>query len=132
MINPARGEVAIRLAGKDYALRPSMAFIAEVEGAIGPLTAQFAALREGTWKVTDLIAIVQAGLRHERGLGEAAIAEAVFRAGPGRLREAALALVAQTLMGEEDEAEAAEAATGTEAGASEAAAGNAPGGPPAR
>ena len=104
MANKHRGEVAITLpiAGreKQFALRPTFAFIAKVEAecdcGLWELAHRFA---DGDWRVTDLVSVVSAGLAHDRSLAPRDIRDAVFEAGPIRLLPAAIALCGNAAAG---------------------------------
>jgi len=98
MANPTRGEVAITLAGKDYAMRPTMAFIAEAAAAHGSLIALIERFGRNRWTVAELAGVIALALRDE-GPGPRAIAEAVHEAGPVHFVEPVLRLCHNALTG---------------------------------
>ena len=100
MANTVRGEVAITLAGQDYALRPTMRFIAEVEDAHGSLIALLRRLHDGTWMVSEVTSVIALALDGDDGLGTDDIADAVHEAGPLPCAEQLTLLLSNALLGE--------------------------------
>lgn len=99
MANEARGEVAVTLAGKDYAMRPSMAFIAEVEAAHGSLIGLVERFGRNRWTVAELTGVIALALGHEAGLIARDVAEAVHEGGPVHFVEPVLRLCHNALTG---------------------------------
>jgi Phage tail tube protein, GTA-gp10 len=99
MVNPIRGEVAIRLAGKDYAMRPTMRFIAETEAAYGSLIGLLERFGRNGWTVAELAGVIRLALAHEAGLDARTVAEAVHEAGPAHLLAPVLTLCHNALTG---------------------------------
>jgi len=127
--NPQRGEVVLRLDGRDRLLRPTFAFVARCEAACGPLPALLQRLAEpGAWRITDLVRVVEAALSDEPAAPTfEAVGEAVVRTGPLTVLPAAVALLVAALTGGETAGDgpAGEAPAGKEPEA-EAPAGKAP------
>jgi hypothetical protein len=64
MANPHRGEVAVTLDGHSFTLRPSWEALVEIEQATGVGIMQLAAaFATGRFRVTDLHAVLMAGLK---------------------------------------------------------------------
>ena len=99
MVNPTRGEVAVRLGGKDYAMRPTMRFIAEAEAAHGSLIGLVERFGLNRWTVAELAGVIRLALAHETELDERAVAEAVHEAGPAHLLVPVLTLCHNALTG---------------------------------
>src|SRR5690348_2529325 len=65
MANPRRGEVALRLAGRDHTLRLTLNALAEIEAALGAgdLSGLGRRLAGGSLRAADLVALLGATLR---------------------------------------------------------------------
>jgi len=62
--NPERGEVEIELGGKAYPMRPSYRALKEIEATTGrPIMGLLLDGREGGFRVSDLAAVVTAGIQ---------------------------------------------------------------------
>lgn len=81
--NPVRGEVALRLDGRSFVLRPSFAALVATEGEVGPLFGLIERAGEGKLALHELAAVLwhclaspPEGMTRE-AFGEALLAEGV-------------------------------------------------------
>jgi len=87
MANKLRGEMPLSLGDKEFTLSPTMAAIADIEDAFGGLPDICTRLREGQWKVTEIVGITAILLRSEK-LGRAALQESIMDASPAAVATA--------------------------------------------
>ena len=105
MANPHRGEVALTLGGRSFALRPTFAAIAEIETRCGQgLVALARRLTAGDIRVSDFAVIITAGLK---AAGEPArydkVGELVLEEGVGALAPAVGEFLRQAIAGGREE-----------------------------
>ncbi|WP_022730057.1 GTA-gp10 family protein [Fodinicurvata sediminis] len=128
--NPQRGEVMLTLNGRTHRLRPTFAFVARAEAALGPLPDLAERLVAGQgWRIGEVVTLLAIALQEgalEEGpeaLSEPEIEDRLLRAGAARLLPVAAQLLIQALAGEDkDGGGTAEAAPGKPGGASTGAA----------
>lgn len=58
MVNKARGEIALTIADKTYAIRPTFSLIAELEDQFNSLMDIGQKLESGDWRITDLVRLL--------------------------------------------------------------------------
>lgn len=96
--NPLRGDVALRLGGQDFVLRPSFAALVAAEGEVGPLFGLIERAGEGQLALRELAAVMwhcldgaPEGLTRD-GFGEALMAEGLAAVMPA-FRQLAVAIL---------------------------------------
>src|SRR5690625_1326188 len=101
-VNPQRGEVALSLDGRDLALAPSFALIAELEERLGPLPALLRRLAGPEWRARELSELLRLALAHTPGAPAPERREGLLlAAGLARLRPVAAELLLNALEGSE-------------------------------
>ncbi|MFC4353045.1 GTA-gp10 family protein [Fodinicurvata halophila] len=113
--NPQRGEVVLTLQGRHHRLRPTFAFVARAEAALGPLPDLAERLVAGQgWRIGEVVTLLALALEEgPEALSEPEIEDRLLRAGAARLLPVAAQLLIQALAGEEQEGGgSAEAAPG--------------------
>ncbi|WP_081816616.1 GTA-gp10 family protein [Fodinicurvata fenggangensis] len=107
--NLYRGEVVLRLQGRHHRLRPTFAFVARAEAALGPLPDLAERLVAGQgWRIGEVVTLLVLAL--EEGpdqLSEPGIEDRLLRAGAARLLPVAAQLLIQALSGEPESKEGA-------------------------
>lgn len=107
--NPQRGEVVLHLQGRTHRLRPTFAFVARAEAALGPLPDLAERLVGGQgWRIGEVVTLLALAL--EEGpdqLTEPGIEERLLRTGAARLLPVTAQLLIQALSGEPEGAEGA-------------------------
>lgn len=67
--NPLRGEIALRLGGQDFILRPSFAALAESEALAGcGLVALARRFLDGSYRLNDVVAVLVPALKAAQGV----------------------------------------------------------------
>ncbi len=101
MANPHRGEVAVTLAGAEYALRPTFAALAEIEVRAGiglvALARRFAAAEFG---LADMLAVLGPAIAAGGGAPPEPLGEAVVAAGLANLAAPVARFLAGALAGD--------------------------------
>lgn len=118
-MNPRRGEIALTLEGRELALAPSFALIAEVEERLGPLPALVRRLAGPEWRAGELAELLHLALAHAPGAPAPERREGLLlAAGLARLRPLAVELLLNALCGAEALLEEAAGRPGERPGAS--------------
>lgn len=84
MTNTARGDIAIKLDGQDYIIRPTFQCLCDIESATGtPVLALAERLADGNISLTDIASIVEAGIKAGSyvGLSREVIGREIMRVG---------------------------------------------------
>lgn len=122
--NLQRGEVVLCLDGRHHRLRPTFAFVARAEAALGPLPDLAERLVAGrNWRIGEVVTLLALAL--EEGpevLSDPEIEDRLLRAGAARLLPVAAQLLIQALAGEDKEGGGTADAPGKPGGASTGAA----------
>lgn len=101
-MNPRRGEIALTLEGRELALAPSFALIAEVEERLGPLPTLVRRLAGPEWRAGELAELLRLALAHAPGAPAPERREGLLlAAGLARLRPLAVELLLNALCGAE-------------------------------
>lgn len=110
--NSQRGEVVLRLQGRTHRLRPTFAFVARAEAALGPLPDLAERLVSGQgWRIGEVVTLLAIALQEgalEEGpeaLSEPGIEDRLLRAGAARLLPVAAQLLIRALSGEPESKE---------------------------
>ena len=103
-MNPQRGEVALHLErqgeGRELALAPSFALIAELEAQLGPLPALLQRLASEEWSARELGELLRIALAHTPGAPAPDRRELLLlSAGLAQLRPLAVELLVNALSG---------------------------------
>lgn len=96
MVNPARGEVALKFEGGVYVMRLTLGALAELEGALGAggMIAVAERFESGDFSASDLIALLTAGVRGGGAdLSSDDVAALAFEGGAGGAARAAAELL---------------------------------------
>lgn len=102
MINPQRGEIAVRVAGEARAMRLTLGALAALEARLdaGGLVALAERFESGGFRADDLVALLAAGLNGAgAAVSEADVAEMAFDGGAIGAAEAASQLLAASFRG---------------------------------
>ncbi len=59
MANAYRGEIAIKVDGVDYVIRPTFDLIAKIENEVGPILFMSAKVRTAAFKLVDIARLIQ-------------------------------------------------------------------------
>ena len=98
-MNPARGEAALCVAGRERTLRPSFGALVAAEEELGPLFALVERAGEGRLRLAELAALFWHCLAEREALTREAVGEAVMQAGLAGCAAPLRALLGQILQG---------------------------------
>lgn len=97
MVNPWRGEVALRVDGREHVLRLTLGALAALEASLGAdsLLALAERIDAGRLRTSEVIAILTAGFRGAgQSLDEATVSELPIEGGAAEAARVAVALMA--------------------------------------
>lgn len=97
--NPARGEAAIRIGGRDHVLRPSFAALVAAEGDLGPLLAFVDRAAEGRIAIGEIATLFWHCLDERESLCRDQVGEAVVTLGLAGAMPMLRSILQQILVG---------------------------------
>jgi len=104
-MNPARGEAALRIAGREHALRPSFTALVAAEQDLGSLYALVERASEGQLRLSEVATLFWHCLTERDGLTRDAVGEAVLGIGLAHCAAPLRCLLGQILQGRSASAE---------------------------
>jgi hypothetical protein len=98
-VNPARGEAALRVAGREHVLRPTFAALVAAEQELGSLYALVERASEGQLRLAEVAALFWHCLAEPDGLTREQVGEAVLGIGLAGCAAPLRCLMGQILQG---------------------------------
>jgi hypothetical protein len=98
-MNPARGEAALHVAGRDHVLRPSFSALVAAEEELGSLYALVERASEGHLRLSEVAALFWHCLDQPNGVTREQVGEAVLNIGLGGCAAPLRCLLGQILQG---------------------------------